>query len=119
MSRRLLKARGLRDLSPPLRYLAYVAAALLAFLVSAGVGAIGAVVVGGSPEGTASGLGNTKARGTTEGTMLATTGEEATSKVASVEKTVDARDAGSHGTTPEETNPAEKADAPLKESAFI
>ena len=118
MSHRLLKARDLRGLSPPLRYLVYVAGALLAFLVSAGVGATVAIVVGGSPEGTVSGFGNTGARGTTEGTVLATTGEEATSKVASVEKTGDARDAGPHGTNPDETNPAEKADTPLKETTF-
>jgi hypothetical protein len=40
----------LRDLSPPLRYLAYVAGALLLALVAVGVGATAAVLVGGGHE---------------------------------------------------------------------
>jgi hypothetical protein len=78
----------LRDLSPPLRYLAYVAGALLLWLVAAGVGATaGVVVVGGPPERLTSGSGDT------EGTMSAKTGGAATSKGAAVETPDDAQEA--------------------------
>jgi hypothetical protein len=40
----------LRELSPPLRYLLYVAIAISMFLVATGVGAVAAIVVGRSPE---------------------------------------------------------------------
>jgi hypothetical protein len=49
----------LRGLSPPLRYLAYVAGALSVLLVAAGVGATAGLVVGGRPEWLASGSGAT------------------------------------------------------------
>jgi hypothetical protein len=78
MSRRFLEADGLRDLSPPLRYLAYVAGALLMLLAAVGVGATVAVVVGGPPEGAASGSGSPVASGTSEGTLSEKTGEAAT-----------------------------------------
>jgi hypothetical protein len=66
----------LRGLAAPLRYLAYVGVALLAWLVTAGV-----VVFGGRPEWLTSGSGDT------EGTMSAKSGEAATSKGAAVETT--------------------------------
>jgi hypothetical protein len=70
----------LRGLSPPLRYLAYVAVALLVWLVAAGVGTTaGVVVFGGRPEWLTSGP------WATEGTMSAKTGEAVTSKGASLE----------------------------------
>ncbi len=75
----------LRGLSPPLRYLAYVVGALLAFLVATGVGAAAAFVVGGYPESATSGSGSPAGSGTTEGatvettegTVIETTGEAA------------------------------------------
>ena len=73
-------------LSPPLRSLAYVAVALLVWLVAAGVGATaGVVVFGGRPEWLTSGP------GATEGTMSAKTGEAATSKGAVAETPGDAQ----------------------------
>jgi hypothetical protein len=63
----------LRGLSPPLRYLAYVAGALLVLLVAAGVGATAGLVFGGRPDWLTSGSGDT------EGTMSAKTGKAATS----------------------------------------
>jgi hypothetical protein len=76
----------LRGLSPPLRSLAYVAVALLVWLVAAGVGATaGVVVFGGRPEWLTSGP------GATEGTMSAKTGEAVTSKGASLETPADAQ----------------------------
>ena len=74
----------LRALSPPLRYPAYVAGALLVLLTAVGVGATASVVVGERPEGTTSGSGSPVARGATEargadlGTVSAKTGEAAT-----------------------------------------
>ena len=72
----------MRGLSPPLRYLAYVGGALLAWLVAADVGTTaGVVVFGGRPEWLTSGSGDA------EGTMSAKTGGAATSKGAAVETT--------------------------------
>jgi hypothetical protein len=77
-----LELGRLRGLSAPLRHLAYVAVALLAWLVAADVGTTaGVVVFGGRPEWLTSGP------GATEGTMSAKTGEAATSKGAAVETT--------------------------------
>jgi hypothetical protein len=90
----------LRGLSPPLRYLAYVAGALLVLLVAVGVGATAGLVVGGPPEWLTSGSGDT------EGTMSAKTGEAATSKGASLETPADAQYANSG-----EANPGHNANA--------
>jgi hypothetical protein len=79
MSRRLFEADGLRDLSPPLRYLAYVAGTLLVLLASGGVGATAAVVVGGGPEGATSGSVSPVAKKADEGTASEKTGEAVTS----------------------------------------
>jgi hypothetical protein len=90
----------LRGLSPPLRYLAYVAGALLVLLVAAGVGATAGVVFGGRPGWLTSGSGDT------EGTMSAKTGEAATSKGAAVESPA------------ESTNPGQNANAPANKTVF-
>ena len=60
----------LRQLSPPLRYLVYVAGALLIFLVALGVGAVAAVVVGWPLEWAAGGpsSGSSAPEATTMGT---------------------------------------------------
>jgi hypothetical protein len=97
----------LRGLSPPLRYLAYVAGALLVLLVAAGVGATAGLVFGGSPEWLTSGSGDT------EGTMSAKSGEAATSKDAAVEPSGDAQYANS-----EEANPGQNANAPAYKAVF-
>src|SRR5918995_5089599 len=55
----------LRGLSPPLRYLAYFAVALLVLVVAAGVGASASLLFGGRPEWL------TSDSGATEGTMSA------------------------------------------------
>jgi hypothetical protein len=81
-----LELGRLRGLSPPLRYLAYVAGALLVWLVAAGVGVTaGVVVFGGPPEWLTSGSGDT------EGTMSAKTGEAGMSKGAALETPGDAK----------------------------
>jgi hypothetical protein len=98
----------LRGLSPPLRYLAYVAGALLVLLVAAGVGATAGVVFGGRPEWLTSGSGDT------EGTMSAKTGEAATSKGAAVESPADAQYANSA----EATNPGQNAKVPAIKTVF-
>jgi hypothetical protein len=98
----------LRGLSSPLRYLAYVAGALLVLLVAVGVGAAAGLVFGGRSEWLTSGSGDT------EGTMSAKTGEAATSKGAAVETTGDAQYANSE----EATNPAQNANAPANKSVF-
>jgi hypothetical protein len=98
----------LRGHSPPLRYLAYVAGALLVLLVAAGVGATAGVVFGGRPEWLTSGSGDT------EGTMSAKTGEAATPKGAAVESPADAQYANSA----EATNPGQNANAPAKRTVF-
>jgi hypothetical protein len=98
----------LRGLSPPLRYLAYVAGALLVLLVAAGVGATAGVVFGGRPEWlTRSGS------GATEGTVSAKSGEAATSKGAAVETPGDAQYANSG-----EANPDQNANAPANKTVF-
>ena len=63
----------MRGLSPPLRYLLYIAGALLAFLVAAGVGAAAAIVVGGYPEHVTGGFLSAAGSRTTEGTAIETT----------------------------------------------
>jgi hypothetical protein len=81
----------LRTLSPPLRYLAYVAGTLLVLLAAVGVGAMAAVVVGEHPEGATSGSGSpvvakgatngsgsSVAKGAGEGTLSTKIGEAAT-----------------------------------------
>jgi hypothetical protein len=97
----------LRALSPPLRYLAYVAGALLVLLVAAGVGATAGVVFGERPEWLTSGSGDT------EGTMSAKSGEAATSKGAAVESTGNAQYANS-----EEANPSQNANTPANKTMF-
>jgi hypothetical protein len=98
----------LRGLSPPLRYLAYVAVALLVLLVAAGVGATAGIVFGGRPEWLTSGS------GATESTMSAKTGEAATSKSAAVESPADAQYANSA----EATNQGQNANAPANKRVF-
>jgi hypothetical protein len=126
----------LRGLSPPLRYLAYVAGALLVWLVAASVGVTaGVVVFGGPPEWLTSGSGDT------EGTMSAKTGEAVTSKGASLETPGDAQVANcgeaatpgdaqyansEEAATPgdaqyvnsEEANPGQNANAPANKTVF-
>jgi hypothetical protein len=68
----------LRSLSPPLRYLAYVAGVLLISLAAVGVGATVAIVAGGRPEGATSGSGSPVAKGADEGAVSEKTGEAAT-----------------------------------------
>jgi hypothetical protein len=97
----------LRDLSPPLRYLAYVAVALLVLLVAAGGGATAGVVFGGPPEWLTSGSWDT------EGTMSVKTGEAGTSKGAALETPADAQYANS-----EEANPDQNANSPAKKTVF-
>jgi hypothetical protein len=97
----------LRGLSLPLRYLAYVAGALLVLLVAAGVGATAGVVFGGRPEWLTSGS------GATEGTVSVKTGEAGTSKGAAVETPGDAQYADSG-----EANPDQNANAPANKSVF-
>jgi hypothetical protein len=97
----------LRGLSPPLRYLAYVAGALLVFLVAAGLGATVGLVFGGRPEWLTSGSGNT------EGTMSEKTGEPATSKGAAAESPGHAQYANS-----EAANPGQNAKAPANKRGF-
>ena len=97
----------MRALSPPLRYLAYVAGALLVLLVAAGVGATAGVVFGERPEWLTSGSGDT------EGTMSAKSGEAATSKGAAVESTGNAQYANS-----EEANPSQNANTPANKTVF-
>jgi hypothetical protein len=98
----------LRGLSSPLRYLAYIAGALLVLLVAVGVGATAGLVFGGRPEWLTSGSGDT------EGTMAAKTGEAATSKGAALETPADAQYANSE----EAANPAQNANAPASKTGF-
>jgi hypothetical protein len=65
----------LRGLSAPLRFLAYVAVALLVLLVAAGVGATAGLVFGGRPEWL------TSDPGATEGTMSAQIAEAVTPEI--------------------------------------
>jgi hypothetical protein len=121
----------LRGLSPPLRYLAYVAVALLVWLVAAGVGATaGVVVFGGRPEWLTSGS------GATEGTMSAKAGEAVTSKGASLETPGDGQVANceeaatpkgavietpanaQYANSEEATNPDQNANAPANHTVF-
>jgi hypothetical protein len=89
----------LRGLSPPLRYLLYVAGALLALLVATGMGVAAAIMVGGYPESPTSGSGRPAGSGTTEGTALETTGE-------------------SNNASPHEANSVQNTDEPTGEIAF-
>ncbi len=97
----------MRGLSPQLRYLAYVAGALLVLLVAAGVGATAGLVFGGRPEWLTSGSGDT------ESTMPAKTGMAATSIGAAVETTADTRYANS-----DEANPGQNANASANKTVF-
>jgi hypothetical protein len=65
----------LRGLSPPLRYLAYFAVALLVLLVAVGVGATAGLLFGGRPEWL------TSDPGATEGTMSAQIAEAVTPEI--------------------------------------
>jgi hypothetical protein len=102
----------LRGLSPPLRYLAYVAGALLVLLVAAGVGATAGLVFEGRPEWLTSGS------GATEGTVSVKTGEAGTSKGAGVETTGDAQYADSGEANSEEATPDQNAKAPANKTVF-
>jgi hypothetical protein len=94
----------LRGLSPPLRYLAYVALALLVLLVASGVGATAGLVFEGRPEWlTRSGSGDT------EGTMSAKTKEAGTSEGAALQTPGDAQYANSGEATSGEANPDQNA----------
>jgi hypothetical protein len=97
----------LRGLSPPLRYLAYFAVALLVLLVAVGVGATAGLLFGGRPEWLTSGS------GATEGTALMKTGEAGTSKGAALETTADAQYANSG-----EANLDQNANAPANKTVF-
>jgi hypothetical protein len=101
----------LRGLSPPLRYLAYVAGALLVLLVAAGVGATAGVVFGGRPEWLPEWL--TSGSEHTEGTMSAKIGEAPRSKGAALETPSDAQYANS-----DEANPGQNANAPANQTDF-
>jgi hypothetical protein len=68
----------LRGLSSPLRYVAYVAGALLLFFVAVGVGAAAAVVVSWQPEPVATRSGSSAESGILEVTMLETTDDTGT-----------------------------------------
>jgi hypothetical protein len=103
----------LRALSPPLRYLAYVAGAILVVLVAAGVGATAALMIDGRPEWATSGHGSPGAGGIGEGTTSAKTGEAAKPKAAELGATGDARDAN-----PDEGKPGQEIGVPLNETAF-
>jgi hypothetical protein len=105
----------LRGLSPPLRSLAYVAVALLVWLVAAGVGATaGVVVFGGRPEWL-----TRSSSGYTEGTMSAKSEEAGTSKGAALETPGDAQYATSGEPTSGEANPGQNAkSAPANKSVF-
>jgi hypothetical protein len=101
----------LRGLSPPLRYLAYVAGALLVLLVASGVGAAAGLVFGGRPEWlTRSGS------GATEGTISAKSEEAGTSKGAALQTPGDAQYATSGEANPDQN--ARSAPANNKESVF-
>ncbi len=89
----------MRGLSPPLRYLVYVAGALLALLVATGMGVAAAIIVGGYPESPTSGSGRPAGSGTTEGTAVETTGE-------------------SNNASPQEANSVQNTDEPTGEIAF-
>jgi hypothetical protein len=65
----------LRALSPPLRFLAYVAGTLLVLLVAVGVGATAGVVFGGRPESL------TSDPGATEGTKSAQIAQAVTPEI--------------------------------------
>ncbi|HSK82897.1 MAG TPA: hypothetical protein VK902_05750, partial [Rubrobacter sp.] len=65
----------MRGLAAPLRFLAYVAGALLVLLVAAGVGATAGFVFGGRPEWL------TSDPGATEGTMSAQIAEAVTPQI--------------------------------------
>ena len=97
----------MRGLSPPLRFLAYVAGTLLVLLVAVGVGATAGLLFGGRPEWLTIGSGDT------EGTMSAKTGEAATSTGAALQTTGDAQHANS-----EEANPDHNANAPANKIVF-
>jgi hypothetical protein len=103
----------LRALSPPLRYLAYVAGALLVVLVAAGVGATAALMIAGRPEWATSGHGSPGAGGVGEGTTSAKTGEAAKPKAAALGAPGDARDAN-----PDEGKPGQEIGVPLNETTF-
>lgn len=78
----------MRGLSPPLRYLLYVAGALLAFLVATGVGAAAAILVGEYPEWATSGSHSSAGSGRSTGTRSTEgTGVETTDEANSVENT--------------------------------
>ena len=96
----------MRGLSPPLRYLAYIAGALLVWLVAAGVGAMaGDVMFGGGPKWLTGGSGDT------ESTVPAKTGEATTPRGAAVKTAGDDQYSNSEEAYPSEANPGQNANA--------
>jgi len=94
-------------LSRPLRYLVYVAGALVALLVATGVGAAAAIVVGGWPEYVTSGSNRYAGSETIDGTATETTRE-----------TDNASSGEADNTSPDETNAVENTGEPLGEITF-
>ncbi len=84
-------------LAPPLRYVAYVAVAIVAFLAAAGVGAAASLVVGWQSERVASGPGGPTGSGTPESTARETTDDARVSEGTAVETTDGAEDPGAQG----------------------
>ena len=84
-------------LAPPLRYVAYVAVAIVAFLAAAGVGAAASLVVGWQSERVASGPGGPTGSGTPESTAWETTDDARVSEGTAVETTDGAEDPGAQG----------------------
>lgn len=81
----------LRTLSPPLKYLIYVASVLLVLFVAVGVGATAAVVVSWQPGRVATDSAGT---GTFEGSKLETTGVARASEGTAIEPSGDAKNSG-------------------------
>ena len=84
-------------LAPPLRYVAYVAVAIVAFLAAVGVGAAASLVVGWQSERVASGPGGPTGSGTPESTARETTDDARVSEGTAVETTDGAEDPGAQG----------------------
>ncbi|HEV2092138.1 MAG TPA: hypothetical protein VGR18_03120 [Rubrobacter sp.] len=80
-----------------MRYAAYVAIAIVAFLAAAGVGAAASLVVGWQSERVSTGPGGPTGSGTPEGAGSETTGDARISEGTAVETTNDAEDPGAQG----------------------
>jgi hypothetical protein len=81
-----------------LRYAAYVAVALVAFLTAAGLGAAASLVVGWQSEPGANGPGGPTGQGTPEGTASETTDEARVSEGTAIESADGGEDPGAGGT---------------------